>query len=195
MIALPAFRPRAFTLIELLVVVAVIAILAAIAVPNFLEARTRSVVARVKSDLRTLATAVEAYAADANAFPPHRLPGGVEVPYPDRYHYLTTPVAYLSGIPDRDPFHREDVGDPGGSERWYSWTNFGSFDPGHPLFEVRELHRYMLRSRGPDGQSEPNPVRNDFMTSGLAAAPSFLYDPTNGTISRGDIVRTTREIP
>ena len=48
-----------FTLIELLIVVAIIAILAAIAVPNFLEAQTRAKVARVKSDQRTLATVIE----------------------------------------------------------------------------------------------------------------------------------------
>jgi len=57
-------KRRGFTLIELLIVVAIIAILAAIAVPNFLEAQVRSKVARVKSDLRTLATAQEAYFVD-----------------------------------------------------------------------------------------------------------------------------------
>src|SRR6056297_1747090 len=60
---------RAFTLIELLIVVAIIAILAAIAVPNFLEAQIRSKIARVKSDTRTVATAMESYAVDNNRYP------------------------------------------------------------------------------------------------------------------------------
>jgi len=53
-----------FTLIELLIVVAIIAILAAIAVPNFLDAQTRSKVSRVLTDLRSLRTANEAYCVD-----------------------------------------------------------------------------------------------------------------------------------
>ncbi len=61
---------KAFTLIELLIVVAIIAILAAIAVPNFLEAQIRSKASRVKTELRTLATAVESYYTDWNVPPP-----------------------------------------------------------------------------------------------------------------------------
>jgi len=61
---------HAFTLIELLIVVAIIAILAAIAVPNFLEAQTRSKVSRAKADMRTLATGLESYAVDNNKYPP-----------------------------------------------------------------------------------------------------------------------------
>ncbi len=62
-------RIKGFTLIELLIVVAIIAILAAIAVPNFLEAQVRSKVARVKADQRSMATALESYFIDNNAYP------------------------------------------------------------------------------------------------------------------------------
>ena len=60
---------KGFTLIELLIVIAIIAILAAIAVPNFLEAQTRAKVARVKADQRSLATGLEAYYVDNNRYP------------------------------------------------------------------------------------------------------------------------------
>src|SRR5690606_13569858 len=66
----PRCPNRGFTLIELLIVVAIIAILAAIAVPNFLEAQVRSKVSRTKADMRTVATALEAYAVDSNHYPP-----------------------------------------------------------------------------------------------------------------------------
>lgn len=62
---------KGFTLIELLIVVAIIAILAAIAVPNFLEAQIRSKVSRVKNDQRSYATGLEAYFVDNNLYPSH----------------------------------------------------------------------------------------------------------------------------
>jgi type II secretion system protein G len=61
-----------FTLIELLVVVAIIAILAAIAVPNFLAAQTRAKVARARNDLRVASGALEAYRVDNGRYPFHR---------------------------------------------------------------------------------------------------------------------------
>jgi len=66
----PTIRRHAFTLLDRLIVVAIIAILAAIAVPNFLEAQTRAKVSRVQSDLRSVATALEAYRIDSNRYPP-----------------------------------------------------------------------------------------------------------------------------
>ena len=57
-------RDKGFTLIELLVVIIVIGILAAIAIPVFLNQRKKGVEASIKSDLKNAATAIETYTAD-----------------------------------------------------------------------------------------------------------------------------------
>src|SRR5438045_5927489 len=62
-------KQRGFTLIELLIVVAIIGILSAIAIPNLLTAMQRSKQKRSMADLRTIATATEAYATDTNRYP------------------------------------------------------------------------------------------------------------------------------
>lgn len=59
-------RRKSFTLVEIMIVVAIIALLAAIAIPNLLRARVNSAEANAQATLRTMATALEAYAA-ANA--------------------------------------------------------------------------------------------------------------------------------
>src|SRR5690242_5547440 len=93
---------KAFTLIELLIVVAIIAILAAIAVPNFLEAQIRSKVARVKADLRSTALAMESYRIDTNKYvvDEQLLQGKLkfdsnrEICRRASFSMLTTPLAY-----------------------------------------------------------------------------------------------------
>ena len=55
---------KGFTLIELLIVVVIIGILAAIAIPKFANTKEKAYIASMKSDLRNLITAQEAYFAD-----------------------------------------------------------------------------------------------------------------------------------
>ncbi len=206
---------KAFTLIELLIVVAIIAILAAIAVPNFLEAQVRSQVARVKSDMRTVATALEAYVVDNNEYPPGIAPfwisqagsnpwgsgcgsawllnlrnGGVT--YVGAGWYLTTPVAYITSIPN-DPWMGTYYGSVFGGNA-YIWE-FGSFfyrrawdcdryGQAVPMVESIDGYNYkatwFLQSCGPDNICwHHHPVGH--------------YDPTNGTVSTGDIVWWEKE--
>jgi len=56
---------KGFTLIELLIVVVIIGILAAIAIPKFANTKEKAYLASMKSDLRNLITAEEAYFADS----------------------------------------------------------------------------------------------------------------------------------
>ncbi len=112
MIAANHFRSKrkAFTLIELLIVVAIIAILATIAIPNVLEALVRARVSRVKADMRTIATALDAYFSDHNSYPRDHDNAGWEGKYrwtvwdgrrgPNQVglYYVTTPVAYITSM-------------------------------------------------------------------------------------------------
>ncbi|HPA44913.1 MAG TPA: prepilin-type N-terminal cleavage/methylation domain-containing protein, partial [bacterium] len=87
---------RGFTLIELLIVVAIIGVLAAIAVPNFLNAQLRAKVTRAYSDMGAIGKALDMYLLDNNAFPTSNY---LET-YPTRpFRRLTTPLAYMSGLP------------------------------------------------------------------------------------------------
>ena len=60
---------KGFTLIELLIVVAIIGIIAAIAIPNLLNAIDRGKQKRTMADLRSVGTAVESYSIDNNVYP------------------------------------------------------------------------------------------------------------------------------
>jgi len=75
-------RRGGFTLVEIMIVVAIIALLAAIAVPGFLRARKRSQASRILNDLRMIDSAVDQYAIETNRA------SGFSVPSTDWVSYL-----------------------------------------------------------------------------------------------------------
>jgi prepilin-type N-terminal cleavage/methylation domain-containing protein len=219
-----------FTLIELLIVVAIIAILAAIAIPNFLEAQTRSRVSRVKGDLRTQAIALDSYyvdhshytkdneaALDAAQGPTlaaiNRANGSLE---------LTTPLSYMSTLLS-DPFQPVDNSIGATSTTGYriasgDWS-YNVIPPSddQDSYQTFQNHGpsecYMVMSPGPDRTRarlsykcfpwEPEDAsghvlavasRKDTSNAAKLAAAGGVtfyldYDPTNGTVSVGDIYR------
>jgi len=214
-------KRRAFTLIELLIVVAIIAILAAIAVPNFLEAQTRAKVSRAKADQRSIATAIESYAVDWT-----NPPMGVKAlqtqnccsayayfkAFPDDEYVrefvfakMTTPVAYITTVPP-DPFL---VGGAIAQKTGISKTTFRLFayqsvDP--CIFygkaannQWARAHRagyaWALRSLGPRRNNNGSLVQ---VLNG--DPPTFVgdtdcaYDPSNGTVSEGWVIRTNKGV-
>lgn len=224
-----------FTLIELLIVVAIIAILAAIAVPNFLNAQARAKVSRVKSDMRAAATAIESFRVDNNEYPegtdnPARMPQqvvdflGPLAPgfYSLRtrgtageiagisFFTLTTPIAYITSMPG-DPFAGS------GSVLPFAYRNAKSTGDGWVLTSVGP-DTDLLAPGGVGTTNTANPLSTAsdtntparlgdinergviHMIEGTSYTDSerqlmrlwledLSYDPTNGTISDGDIVR------
>ncbi|MFB3897166.1 MAG: type IV pilin protein [bacterium] len=204
---------KGFTLIELLIVVAIIAILAAIAIPNFLAAQVRSKVSRGKAEMQTLATAIESYYVDNNDYPLMELiypEGG----YIDVWHVnptvgpssslnpeqfmsqrlnITTPIAYITKEPE-DPFYTIPtyVTTNASAKRYcYSsakayWLNTGGHPATPPDWHRPIFGEWRIWGSGPDRD------RRDIMITGVPLDNAMTYDPTNGTMSNGDILRCPR---
>jgi prepilin-type N-terminal cleavage/methylation domain-containing protein len=188
----------AFTLIELLIVVAIIAILAAIAVPNFLEAQTRAKGARARADIRTVAAALETYRVDTNKYPTMLQTGftggvpplaGSDLKWwyvPDT---LSTPISYVTTANLPCPFGGDVTrsGDfPDNIWRRYSYENIPELEQKAGSFPVL-VPKY-------------GPAANAFGRIGFWRVlcigpdrvwnPMVQYDPSNGTVSTGNLMRT-----
>ena len=97
-------RQNAFTLVEIMIVVAIIALLAAIAIPGFLRARERAQNAKFVNALRTVSGAFDMYAMEHNSYPPDVnrgiIPPGM-APYFDATFDFTAPTP-IGGLWDWD---------------------------------------------------------------------------------------------
>lgn len=172
---------KGFTLIELLIVVAIIAILAAIAIPNFLAAQTRSKVAAVLADMQTMATALESYRVDNDSYPHDAddVPPGPSFNCNSCLIPCTTPIAYITSIP-HDPFNLN--GDNGSPQFAYQYLSMAPWQSGITVYDVSEGGWGI-------GSCGPNLVWDyEFYIPNHDA----YYDPTNGIVSNGDLIRTDK---
>ena len=181
--------PRGFALIGLLVVVAIIGILAAIAVPNFLNAQVRAKIARVQADQRNIGTALRMYQIDHNDFPDFELfPLFATRGVPS----LTTPVSYMAVYP-ADVFQLtvEGAGLPADLREtkmaYYNLriTTLTGKARGGTQFGIPEYERGLrwgLRSIGPNRMYDNNNI-----LGGVPGVSTDQYESSNGLVSIGDI--------
>ena len=181
-------KKSGFTLIELLIVVAIIGILAAIAVPNFMNAQIRAKIARCQSDQQAMSTALESYRLDQNGYP---IGGALWVTF--GLDKLTAPTAYMSSIPkDAFEFKVKSLAAgynwfpevmpyyvylyaKGGSESLSKdyFYNIGQLSNWETGTAPRIVDKWQIRSLGPNGQGDY----------------ALAYNASNGLMSWGDIVR------
>jgi type II secretion system protein G len=172
---------QAFTLIELLIVVAIIGILAAIAVPNFLNAQVRAKIANAVSDMRALDTALEMYRMDNGHYPYWRDSGGTNVnPVNRRFIPLTTPMAYISSVP-QDPFIYGAPGARLDDSQHVAYVTYDYIEARSqqlhgnlPLGAAFRCAEWRINGYGPDSTNNTGTV---------------TYDVSNGLRSVGDLIR------
>lgn len=194
---------KGFTLIELLIVVAIIGILAAIAVPNFLNAQFRAKMARTYSDLKAVQSAVAQYQLDRGWAPPDL---GGETDDGKSYVPLTTPVAYLSSIDAaRDPFFSQ------ADESGRLYCDYGAplragQSESQVAVRIKEYNAagvtYVMVSLGPDRDTDwpwtnwagGLRVLNNPSKAGGNGDGGAFYSMSNGLNSSGDIVSSSARI-
>ncbi len=188
---------KGFTLIELLIVIAIILILIAIALPNFLEAQIRARVTKAKGDLRTVGIAMDSYYLDFGMYPPDHDPSTL-TPGEAGLFQLTSPIQYITTLPT-DVFNSGDAGfnQSGDEVRWFEMASTGVA----PVISraVRpQINAFAVYSVGPDSGENFNDNDNWPYQGETFPCPTTLgylnYSPTNGTKSVGDLVQAGGEV-
>lgn len=197
-------RNSGFTLIELLIVIAIILILIAIALPNFLEAQIRARVTNALADMRSMATAMESYYIDFKTYPGDHDP---DEGFASRsLHQLTTPIAYIVAVPN-DPFTPPGSGMLGpGEEIGWEMGSTGTHPAIAHIFPSQynsNVFAYALTSHGPDVDDDFS-CNDDWPFCGRTGTPCdpnsgsggrgwVHYSATNGTKSSGELVQVGGE--
>jgi len=199
-------KQRGFGLVEVLILVAAAGVLAAIAVPNSIEADVRAKVARTKARFGIVHTALEAYYLDHRDYPIDGSWIDDRSPYWYLPNHITHPIAYMTGDTLADPFREgADVSAAMAADapdsalyspvdyrrfryRYFEYT-YGKergLAPQYipPLKDV--FGKWAVNSVGPDGLYGPT---RSLVRLGLSISVNVPYDPSNGTVSWGDIVR------
>lgn len=127
-------RKRGFTIVELIFIVAVIAVLAAISVPNFLEAQVRAKMGRSKTELSALSNALSKYYADHGDYPP--MHPEVQL-FMDSYVYTSAPLQKETYFVD--VFVLKDPDDTDLRDMNFGWLNSGTT-------ETQERHEIKVKT-------------------------------------------------
>ena len=143
-------KERGFTLIELLIVVAIIGIIAAIAIPNLLNAINRGRQKRTMADMRTIGTAIEEYAVDMNFYPNV---GGGRVTILKQYLEPT----YIRAIPEAD-----------------GWSSYIQVDAAYDSYT---LISYGLGGASDGGSYTPGTTTQDFHRDIVFSNGQFVQWP------------------